>query len=78
MVDLPAIEAVRQRLIVRPGERLDEIAVAMTCAQALRGRELGLARIISWRRNEATTFVHQALGFVLRAVSVGFRGPLDA
>lgn len=78
MVDLPAIEAVRQRLIVRPGDRLGEIAVAMTCAQAALGRELGLARIISWRRNEATTFVHEALGFALRTVSVGFRGPLEA
>jgi GNAT superfamily N-acetyltransferase len=78
MVDLPAIEAVRQRLIVRPGERLGEIAVALTCAQARRGRELGLAKIISWRRNEANATIQEALGFVLRAVSIGFRGPLEA
>ncbi len=78
MVDLPAIEGVRQRLIVRQGDRLGEIAVAMTCAQAKRGRDLGLARIISWRRNEANAIIQEALGFVLRAVSIGFRGPLEA
>jgi GNAT superfamily N-acetyltransferase len=76
MIGLPALNAGRNRLIVRPGDRLREVALALVCAQAARARDLGLELIISWRRGEATAHVQEALGFTVRTRSIGFRGPL--
>jgi GNAT superfamily N-acetyltransferase len=76
MIGLPALNAGRHRLVVRPDERLCDIAGALARAQASRARELGLGLILSWRRGEATAYVHEALGFTVRTSSIGFRGPL--
>jgi len=76
MIGLPALNAGRHRLVVRPDENLREVAGALARAQAARARELGLELLISWRRGEATAHVHETLGFTVRTSSIGFRGPL--
>jgi hypothetical protein len=76
MIGLPALNAGRHRLVVRPDERLREVADTLARAQASRARGLGLDLIISWRRGEATAHVHETLGFAVRTSSIGFRGPL--
>ncbi len=76
LIGLPALNAGRHRLIVKEGPRHEEVATALAGAQADRARELGIERIISWRRSETIARVHAALGFELRTTSIGFRGPL--
>ncbi len=76
LIGLPSLNAGRHRLIVKDVPQYGEVATVLACAQADRARELGLERIISWRRNEAIARVHAELGFELRTTSIGFRGPL--
>jgi len=76
LIELPPLNAGRHRMIVRAGPRQREVAAALASAQAEKARELGLAKIISWRRNEVGAHVQALLGYRLRTTSIGFRGPL--